>query len=111
MRRRPIPCHLRRPQPDQQYSDSRLDVVDDASLFTVPALDPNLVTSTGSDWNAEHLGTSWDPADRVNTSGSADWIGVRIQYQNNWITDFLWWNGTIDLEDAAVFRIEPPAPS
>ena len=66
--------------------------------------------SGGAEWNAEHLGGAWDPDDRVNTEGGADWIGVRIQYEHAWITDFLWWTGTMDLADEAVFRIEPPAP-
>ena len=72
--------------------------------------DPSLVACTGSDWNAEHLGTNWDPADRVNTSGSADWIGVQVKYEHGWFTNFMWFSGTVDLSDESVFRIEPPAP-
>ena len=73
--------------------------------------DPSLVACTGSDWNAEHLGADWDPDDRVNTEGNADWIGVRISYNHTWLTNFLWWNGTMALSDDAIFRIEPPAPT
>lgn len=72
--------------------------------------DPALVACSGSNWNAEHLGSSWDPDDRIDTSGSADWIGVRIQFSHDWMTDFLWWNGTVSLSDDTVFRLEPPAP-
>ena len=72
--------------------------------------DPSLVACTGSDWNAEQLGMDWEPVDRVNTEGGADWIGVRISYDHTWLTNFLWWNGTVGLEDDAIFRIEPPAP-
>lgn len=69
-----------------------------------------LVACTGSNWTAQWRGSSWDPADRVNTEGEADWVGVRIRYDHTWITNFLWWNGTVSLDDDAVFRIEPPAP-
>lgn len=72
--------------------------------------DPSLVACTGSDWNAEHLGSNWDPADRVNDPSNADWIGVEVQYQHGWLTDFLWFTGTTDLAEDSVFRIEPPAP-
>lgn len=63
----------------------------------------------GSQWIAL-IGGSWDPEDRVNTEGKGDWIGVRIDYDHTWFTNFLWWNGTVSLSDDAVFRLEPPAP-
>ena len=72
--------------------------------------DPSLIACTGSDWNAEHLGGSWDPSDRVNDPSNADWIGVRVVYDHSWSTGFLWFTGTAQLDDEAVFRIEPPAP-
>lgn len=74
--------------------------------------DPNLVAcASGSQWNAEHLGGSWDPSDRTNTGVSADWIGVRVQFERQWMTDFLWFTGTASYDDDAVFRMEPPAPT
>ena len=73
--------------------------------------DPSLVACASFDWNAEHLGASWEPDDRVNTAGAADWIGVRVEFEHDWITGFLWWNGTVAFSDDAVFRMEPPAPS
>ena len=63
----------------------------------------------GSQWNPEHLGSNWDPADRVSAAGVA-WGGVRVSFEHEWYTDFLWWTGTIDFSDDAVFRMEPPAP-
>jgi len=72
--------------------------------------DPSLVACNGSDWNAEQLGSNWDPSDRVNTTGAADWIGIRLEFQHEWLTDFLWWTGTADFDDDTVFRLEPPAP-
>ncbi len=71
--------------------------------------DPSLVACKGSNWNAEQLGTSWDPADRVSAAG-INWIGVRVDFEHEWFTNFLWWNGTVDFTDDAVFRMEPPAP-
>lgn len=64
----------------------------------------------GSTWVAINLGSSWDPEDRVNDEEDADWIGVRIEFEHQWQTGFLWWNGTVDWDDDAVFRMEPPAP-
>jgi hypothetical protein len=72
--------------------------------------DPSLVACNSSNWNAEHLGSNWEPSDRVNTSGSADWIGVRVDFEHTWFTDYLWWTGTVDFSDDAIFRMEPPAP-
>jgi hypothetical protein len=72
--------------------------------------DPSLVACTGGDWNAEHLGSNWDPPDRLNDPTNPDWIGVEIQYKHGWLTNFLWFTGTMDLAEISVFRIEPPAP-
>jgi hypothetical protein len=72
--------------------------------------DPPPINCTGGTWTVKHLGGLWDPIDRVNTAGAADWIGVRIKYDHTWITNFLWWSGTVSLADDAVFRKEPPAP-
>lgn len=73
--------------------------------------DPNLVAcSGGTNWNAEQLGTNWDPSDRVDDPGDADWIGVKINYVHTYQTNFLWFSGTTSLSDDAIFRIEPPAP-
>ena len=70
--------------------------------------DPALVVCA-TPWNAEHLGSSWDPADRVSAAG-VHWVGVRIEFEHEWFTNFLWWTGTVDFSDDAVFRMEPPAP-
>lgn len=72
--------------------------------------DPSLVACASTRWNAEHLGSGWDPEDRVNTEGASDWIGVRIDFDHTWQTNFLWWSGDISWSDDAVFRIEPPIP-
>ncbi|MGH8952436.1 MAG: TadE/TadG family type IV pilus assembly protein [Acidimicrobiia bacterium] len=71
--------------------------------------DPSLVACLGADWNAEHLGSAWDPADRVGAAG-VHWTGVRVEFEHDWYTNFLWWTGSVDFSDDAVFRMEPPAP-
>ena len=73
--------------------------------------DLNLVVCDGSTWVAINLGSNWDPNDRVNNTNNADWIGVRIEFRHTWQTNFLWWSGTVDWSDDAVFRMEPPAPA
>jgi hypothetical protein len=72
--------------------------------------DVSTIACSGSEWFAIHLGSNWDPDDRVNDPRNADWIGVQIQYTHSFTTGFLWFNGTSQLADEAVFRIEPPAP-
>ncbi len=71
---------------------------------------PDLNCSGGS-WVTVNTGSAWDPSDRDNDGDDADWIGVRVEFSHNWMTDFLWFSGTADFSDDAVFRLEPPAPS
>jgi hypothetical protein len=73
--------------------------------------EPGLIACSASSlWFPIHLGSSWDPGDRNNSGVSADWIGVRVQFEHDWMTGFLWWSGTADFADDAIFRMEPPAP-
>ncbi len=76
-----------------------------------PSTPADLDLVCDGNWVAINLGSSWDPDDRVNDEDDADWIGVRIEFRHNWQTSFLWWNGTVDWDDDAVFRMEPPAPN
>jgi hypothetical protein len=72
---------------------------------------PDLVCSGGSGWIVVNDGGAWDPGDRDNEGTDADWIGVRVEFSHDWLTDFLWFSGTASFTDDAVFRMEPPAPS
>ncbi|MGB8359994.1 MAG: TadE family protein [Acidimicrobiia bacterium] len=73
--------------------------------------EPGLIAcGGGSLWYPISLGSNWDPGDRNNSGTSADWIGVRVVFDHDWLTDFLWWSGTVTYIDDAVFRMEPPAP-
>jgi TadE-like protein len=69
----------------------------------------SLVACGSSQWVV--LNANWAPNTRINTTGSADWIGVRVTFDHDWITNFLWWSGTVTFSDDAVFRLEPPAPT
>lgn len=74
-------------------------------------MEPGLIQCTsGAEWYPIQLGSNWDPSDRVDDPGNADWIGVQIEYTHTFQTNFLWFSGTTQLSDDAVFRIEPPAP-
>lgn len=72
--------------------------------------EPGLIACSGTEWYPISLGSNWDPTDRDNSGTNADWIGVRVEFDHEWLTDFLWWTGTVDYTDDAVFRMEPPAP-
>ncbi len=70
-----------------------------------------IACSGGSEWFPLQLGASWAPAARNNSGVNADWIGVRVTFDHDWITGFLWWTGTASFTDDAIFRMEPPAPT
>ena len=36
-----------------------------------------------------------------------DWLGVKVIADHEWRTGFLWWNGTVEWEEDAVFHLEP----
>lgn len=72
--------------------------------------DTDLMVCNTSEWVPLHIGGSWHPSDRVDAEGEADWIGVRVVFEHDWLTNFLWWNGTVTFADDAIFRIEPPPP-
>lgn len=72
---------------------------------------PDLTCSVGSEWIVVNPGNSWSPAARNDEGINADWIGVRVEFTHNWLTDFLWFSGSASFADDAVFRLEPPAPS
>ena len=66
--------------------------------------EPGLVCNGGT-WF--QLATGWPPANRVNTGSARDWLGVRVIVDHEWRTGFLWWNGTVQWEEDAVFHLEP----
>jgi hypothetical protein len=53
----------------------------------------------------------WPPGSgRVNTGTNRDWLGVRIIYNHQWKTGFLWWSGASTWQDSSVMRLEPSLP-
>ena len=63
-------------------------------------------------WTVHDPASNWEPVDRVSPSGGDPfWIGVRLEYAHPWYTNFLWWSGTVNWSDDAVFKIEPPPPN
>ena len=66
--------------------------------------DPELVCS-GATWSRKVTG--WPPSSRVNTGSDRDWIGVKVIVDHEWRTGFLWWEGSVEWEEDAVFHLEP----
>lgn len=52
-------------------------------------------------------GSSWSETSRDNDGADRDWIGVEVEFRHSWITNFLWWNGTVDWSNRNVMRMEP----
>lgn len=52
-------------------------------------------------------GSSWTETGRDNEGAVRDWIGVEVEFRHHWITDFLWWSGTVDWTNRNVMRLEP----
>lgn len=49
----------------------------------------------------------WPESSRENTGDDRDWLGVEVEFRHGWITDFLWWNGTVDWSNRSIMRVEP----
>src|SRR5690606_7969572 len=62
-------------------------------------------------WTVHSAASDWQPDDRLNVFGEPYWIGVRLEYSDPWQTNFLFWTGSAQWTDDAVFRIEPPPPN
>lgn len=52
-------------------------------------------------------GSSWSETTRDNDGEDRDWLGVEVEFTHNWITGFLWWNGTVDWSNRSIMRLEP----
>lgn len=61
------------------------------------------------DWNG-YPGTNYPPASRYVLAGGAtplDIIGMRIVYNHDWFTQFGPYNGTIEINETVISRVEP----
>jgi hypothetical protein len=52
-------------------------------------------------------GSGWTETSRDNSGADRDWIGVEVEFRHNWITNFLWWDGSVDWSNTSVMRLEP----
>lgn len=52
-------------------------------------------------------GSTWTDTERDNTGEDRDWLGVDVEFTHNWITNFLWWSGSVDWSNRSIMRIEP----
>ena len=53
----------------------------------------------------------WPSSSRSNSGVNRDWLGVKVIVDHEWKTGFLWWNGSVEWEEDAVFRLEPAVVS
>jgi hypothetical protein len=63
------------------------------------------LTCTGGTWFL--VSNGWPHDVRDNLSANRDWIGVKVIVDHAWRTGFLWWNGSVEWEEDAVFHLEP----
>ncbi|MDH3260068.1 MAG: pilus assembly protein [Acidimicrobiia bacterium] len=59
-----------------------------------PALptEPSLVCSSGSWFVIEN---SWPASARINSGAVRDWLGVRVVFDHDWLTGFMWFSGSV----------------
>ncbi len=69
-------------------------------------LEPGELLRCG-DWVLTSPSTPWIETSRDNEGETRDWLGVEVAYQHNWITGFLWWNGSVEWTNRSVMRLEP----
>lgn len=58
-------------------------------------------------WVMTSPSTPWAETTRDNTGTDRDWLGVEVAYRHNWITGFLWWNGSVVWTNRSVMHMEP----
>ena len=54
-------------------------------------------------------GEAWLPADRVVEGVDLDYLGVRVRFGHDWLTNAPGFNGTVTWQDDTIFRMEPLA--
>lgn len=65
-----------------------------ASQVYRPAVDTDAAASLRcSSWFSVSQG--YPEASRDNKGATRDWIGVEIEFDHDWITNFMWWNGSV----------------
>jgi Flp pilus assembly protein TadG len=70
--------------------------------------EPGLSCSGGTWFQSAN---AWPPSERVSSGAARDWLGVKVIADHAWKTGFLWWNGSVEWQEDAVFHIEPAVVS
>jgi len=63
------------------------------------------LSCTGGTWFL--VANGWPSSSRQNLGSNRDWIGVKVIVDHEWRTGFLWWDGSVEWEEDAVFHLEP----
>lgn len=71
---------------------------------SVPGDNPLFLRCTGG-WFL--LSGGWSETSRDNEGANRDWLGVEVQFRHNWVTGFLWWDGSVDWSNRSIMRLEP----
>ena len=53
--------------------------------------------------------TGWSPAARDNVGATVDYLGVRVRFSHNWLTNAPGFSGSVTWQDDSIFRMEPAA--
>jgi Flp pilus assembly protein TadG len=53
------------------------------------------------------MSLTWASTSRDAVGTTRDWLGVKIKYDHDWQTGFLWWNGSSRWVEDAVMHLEP----
>lgn len=70
----------------------------------LPTDDPAVLECSGGWYPIQQ---TWSPTSRDNAGPTRDWLGLRVVLDHEWITGFLWWNGTVEWQESAVMHLEP----
>ncbi len=54
------------------------------------------------------LENAWAPAGRDNIGTDVDFLGVRVVFDHDWVTNFPGFAGTTTWQDDTIMRLEPP---
>jgi hypothetical protein len=88
------------------YESDKVGVVGLSRQVYVPTDDEDVdLVCAGNNWTLSSGG--WPSSARSNSGANRDWLGVKVIVDHEWKTGFLWWNGSVEWEEDAVFRLEP----
>jgi Flp pilus assembly pilin Flp len=88
------------------YDTNSTGVVGSKQVFRPAVPTDNPATLVCGTW--VQLESGWPPASRDNTGTTVDFIGVRIVFGHDWITNAPGFGGTVTWQDDTIMRLEPP---